>query len=56
MKKSFLEYYKVVLSKVSFDKKLFMKEYAKALSSIDRNELPQFQEWLHKHNLRKFKV
>lgn len=52
MGKSFLEYYKVVLSKVSFDRKLFMKEYAKALSAIDHDEFDQFHEWLKRHNLR----
>lgn len=52
MKRSFLEYYKVVLKKVSFDRKLFMKEYAKALNTIDQNEHQHFREWLDKNKLK----
>ncbi len=39
MKKTFLEYYKVLLVKVSFDINLLKKEYQKAITSINRNDL-----------------
>jgi hypothetical protein len=42
-----LEYAKVVLNKVSFDKKLHMKEYEKflkMLSAKDVNELVKWQQ------------
>jgi hypothetical protein len=31
-----LEYYKVILTKISFDKKLFSKEYKKAIKHLGR--------------------
>ncbi len=53
MKMSFLNYYKVVLEKVSFDHRLFAKEYEKALRSLNPDEIKELQNWLDYHGLRK---
>ncbi len=42
-----LEYFKTILSKVSFDKKLFEKELKKAIKSIVPEELMEFREWCY---------
>lgn len=42
-----LEYFKTILSKVSFDKKLFEKELKKAIKSIVPEELREFREWCY---------
>ena len=49
--KSFLEYYKLVLSKVSFDAALLQKEYKKALKYLSNHEQQEFERWLHEQNL-----
>lgn len=46
MKTSFLDYYKLVLEKVSFDGQLFDKEYFKALSVLSEHEKTQLERWL----------
>lgn len=43
---SFLEYYKLVLEKVSFDRGLFMKEYRKACRMLKINEAKALRRWL----------
>lgn len=52
MKTSMLEYVKIVLSKVSFDRKLFRKEYKKSLSWLSTNEASELKQWLRSHNLK----
>ena len=47
MKKSFLDYYKLVLDKVSFDQQLFRKELSKALKTIDHHEVDDLLQWLN---------
>ncbi|MFQ3213202.1 MAG: hypothetical protein ACJAT1_000992 [Marivirga sp.] len=42
-----LDYVKSILSKVSFDKKLFEKELVKALALLVENELSSFKEWCY---------
>jgi hypothetical protein len=42
-----LEYFKTILSKVSFDKKLFEKELLKALKQLVSEELKTFKEWCY---------
>jgi len=42
-----LEYVKIVLVKVSFDKKLFEKELKKALNFILPVEIQEFREWCY---------
>ena len=46
METTFLEYYKTVLEKVSFDHHLFTKEYYKALSKLRSNEVNALNVWL----------
>jgi hypothetical protein len=46
MKKTFLEYYKQILCKVSFDINLLKKEYQKAVVSLNTNELLDLNHWL----------
>ena len=51
MKTSMLEYFKIILDKVSFDKKLFRKEYRKSLSSLTKDEANQLKDWLRQQSL-----
>lgn len=46
MKNSFLDYYKEVLEKVSFDRDLLTKEYNKTVQTIDNSEIPLLNQWL----------
>jgi len=46
MKKSFLDYYKEILQKVSFDQDLFRKEFEKALKSIEEEDTQKLKEWI----------
>ncbi|MBT1705645.1 hypothetical protein KK060_20310 [Fulvivirgaceae bacterium PWU20] len=41
-----LEYSKVILSKISFDKKLFRKEYRKAFKYLDNGERAALKNWV----------
>lgn len=43
--KNMLNYIKVILDKVSFDKHLFEKELRKALKSLMPNEVKVLREW-----------
>lgn len=42
-----LEYFKTVLSKVSFDQRLFEKELKKALQSLIPEEVKQLRDWCY---------
>lgn len=42
-----LEYFKLILSKVSFDKKLFEKELLKAIKSLIPEELKELRKWCY---------
>jgi hypothetical protein len=42
-----LEYVKIVLVKVSFDKKLFEKELKKGLNFLLPAEIQEFREWCY---------
>ncbi len=42
-----LEYFKTILSKVSFDQKLFEKELKKAIKSLINNEIVILKEWCY---------
>lgn len=46
MKKSMLEYAKIILKKVSFDKKLLIKEYRKAKAYLQPQEVQVLRLWL----------
>lgn len=45
MKKSMLEYTKIILKKVSFDKKLLIKEYKKARTYLQPQEVQMLRIW-----------
>jgi hypothetical protein len=45
-KLSMLEYSKIILSKISFDKKLFRKEYRKAFKYLNSNERAALRNWV----------
>lgn len=51
METSYLNYYKTVLSKVSFDHDLLVKEYQKAMSLLGSEEARELLDWLTKNNL-----
>ncbi len=51
MKISMLEYFKIVLNKVSFDRKLFRKEYRKSLSWLTKDEANELKNWLRQQSL-----
>lgn len=46
MKTSFLDYYKMILQKVSFDPVLLKKEYRKAVQRLQPEEADQLKRWL----------
>jgi hypothetical protein len=46
-KLSMLEYSKIILSKISFDKTLFRKEYKKAFRYLDNHERTALKQWAH---------
>ncbi|WP_200980011.1 hypothetical protein [Echinicola sp. 20G] len=45
MKTSYLEYYKLILDKVSFDSSIWEKEYHKALSNLNKEEAFLLKQW-----------
>jgi hypothetical protein len=46
MKKSMFEYTKIILKKVSFDKKLLLKEYKKAKAFLQPHEMQALRIWV----------
>ena len=50
-KKSYLEFYKMILEKVKFDDQLFRKEYRKALKVLNPNESKEFVRWVSKQRI-----
>ncbi len=44
-----LEYFKTILSKVSFDKWLFEKELRKAIQSLVNEEISKLKEWCYEN-------
>jgi len=49
MKKSMLNYCKEVLNKVSFDKRLFIKEYNKSSKFLLKSEMIDLHQWAKEH-------
>lgn len=45
-KTSMLEYGKIILSKICFDRKLFRKEYRKILGYLTKNEQRELKYWI----------
>lgn len=50
-KNSFLNYYKTILEKVSFDKRLVQKEYWKAKQVLQETEIRELDNWLKNNGL-----
>jgi len=48
---SYLDYYKTILEKVSFDGRLFNKEYLKARNSLCAEEVASLDEWIRSRNM-----
>lgn len=46
MKTSMLDYYKLILKKVSFHPGLFRKEYRKALMSLSADDSRELKHWI----------
>lgn len=51
MKTQLLDYYKMILHKVSFDANLFFKEYQKAIKNLQNNEIGYLDNWLKENGL-----
>ena len=51
MTNSFLDYYKVILQKVSFDQALFRKELNKALNTLEPRDATELRSWLNSMGL-----
>lgn len=51
MRTNFLEYYKLILDKVSFDKQLFQKEYSKALTRLPARDKRDLTSWVRSKGL-----
>jgi len=51
MKTPFLDYYKTIAEKVSFDRDLLSKEYMKAMKHLESKEANEFDEWLQQQKL-----
>jgi hypothetical protein len=51
MANSFLDYYKIILQKVSFDQALFRKELKKALNTLEPREATELRRWLNSMGL-----
>lgn len=50
--KSFLDYYKTILRKVSFDPVLVQKEYLKAINTLHPTEVKDFNRWVGEAGLK----
>lgn len=48
-KNSFLDYYKTILKKVSFDRQLLSKEYRKAKQMLGASDARELDSWLHRN-------
>ncbi|WP_296705242.1 hypothetical protein [Algoriphagus sp.] len=51
-RKSMLDYCKTILKAVSFDRKLFKKEYRKALKWLSNDEGRELKYWLRQEYIR----
>lgn len=51
-----LEYFKTILSKVSFDKKLFEKELKKAIKSLLKDDLSELKRWCYDNFGQKYGI
>jgi hypothetical protein len=46
MKTSMLEYFKIILLKVHFSRKIFLKEYRKAIICLPKPEALHLKHWI----------
>ena len=53
---SMLEYVKMILQKVSFDRQLFEKELKKALQTLASDEVKQLKAWCYAQFGRMYRV
>jgi hypothetical protein len=51
MTTSFLDYYKLILDKVSFDQSLLSKEYEKAKRNLRADEIGDLNRWVQSKKL-----
>ena len=51
LKSNFLDYYTHILQKVSFDRGLLLKEYRKAASMLDKEEIRQLNRRLREKEI-----
>jgi len=49
---TFLDYYKMILNKVSFDRNLFYKEYIKATQHLHTQEISELNKWLNSNGFQ----
>ena len=52
MRNGYLEYYQLILQKVSFDQRLFMKEYNKALKFLKQHEAESLHQWISSRGMQ----
>lgn len=51
-----LNYFKTVLSRVSFDAKLFEKELRKAIKSLIAEEIQELKNWCYLHYATEYEL
>jgi hypothetical protein len=51
MKTTYLDYYKMILDKVSFDSNLLLMEYEKAVLVLPSHEVTELTRWLNTKGL-----
>lgn len=51
---TFLDYYKIILEKVSFDPQLFKKEYKKAIDVLSQSERTALNGWIKAMQFRHY--
>jgi hypothetical protein len=49
---TFLDYYKTILDRVSFNPALFAKEYQKAKRTLDSSEVGDLNSWIRSKGLQ----
>ncbi|MCU0358192.1 MAG: hypothetical protein MUE95_11495 [Cyclobacteriaceae bacterium] len=52
MKTSMLEYCKLILQRVSFDRRLWRKEYRKSLKRLTVSESSQLRQWVRTYRTK----
>ena len=52
-KKTFLNFYKLILEKVKFSPELFWKEYQKAIKLLDDSERNELNNWIYKNGINR---